>query len=52
MNSVIEIGDNIAFINEGKLWWEGDRNSIMTSDNKELNDFVFATELTRKLRKF
>ena len=51
MNSVIEIGDNIAFINEGKLWWEGDRNSIMTSDNKELNDFVFATELTRKLRK-
>jgi len=45
-------GDNIAFINEGKLWWEGDRNSIMTSDNKELNDFVFATELTRKLRKF
>ncbi len=51
MNSVVEIGDNIAFINEGKLWWEGDRNSILTSDNKELNDFVFATELTRKLRK-
>ena len=51
MNSVIEIGDNIAFINKGKLWWEGDRNSIMTSENKELNDFVFATELTRKLRK-
>jgi phospholipid/cholesterol/gamma-HCH transport system ATP-binding protein len=51
MNSVIEIGDNIAFINKGKLWWEGDSDSIMTSDNKELNDFVFATELTRKLRK-
>lgn len=51
MNSVVEIGDNIAFINEGKLWWEGDRNSIMSSDNKELNDFVFATELTRKLRR-
>jgi phospholipid/cholesterol/gamma-HCH transport system ATP-binding protein len=51
MNSVIEIGDNIAFINKGKLWWEGDKNTIMTTDNKELNDFVFATELTRKLRK-
>ena len=50
MNSVIEIGDNIAFINNGKLWWEGDKNSILTSDNPELNDFVFATELTRKLR--
>jgi len=51
MNSVIEIGDNIAFINKGKLWWEGNSSTIMTSDNKELNDFVFATELTRKLRK-
>ena len=51
MNSVIEIGDNIAFINKGKLWWEGNNNTIMNSDNKELNDFVFATELTRKLRK-
>ena len=51
MNSVIEIGDNIAFINKGKLWWEGSSSTIMTSDNKELNDFVFATELTRKLRK-
>ena len=50
MNSVIEIGDNIAFINKGKLWWEGDKNSIMTSDNTVLNDFVFATALTRKLR--
>jgi phospholipid/cholesterol/gamma-HCH transport system ATP-binding protein len=51
MNSVIEIGDNIAFIYEGKLWWEGDKNTIMTTDNAELNDFVFASELTRKLRK-
>ena len=51
MNSVIEIGDNIAFINKGKLWWEGNKSTIMSSDNKELNDFVFATELTRKLRK-
>jgi len=51
MNSVIEIGDNIAFINKGKLWWEGSKHTIMNSDNKELNDFVFATELTRKLRK-
>lgn len=50
MNSVIEIGDNIAFINKGKLWWEGDKNTIMTSDNEVLNDFVFATALTRKLR--
>jgi phospholipid/cholesterol/gamma-HCH transport system ATP-binding protein len=50
MNSVVEIGDKVAFIYQGELWWEGDNSNVLTSDNKELNDFVFATELTRKLR--
>ena len=50
MNSVIEIGDNIAFINHGELWWSGDKTQILHTDNKELNDFVFATELTRRLK--
>jgi phospholipid/cholesterol/gamma-HCH transport system ATP-binding protein len=50
MNSVLEIGDKISFINKGKLWWEGDSDSILESDNKELNDFVFATKLTRRLK--
>jgi phospholipid/cholesterol/gamma-HCH transport system ATP-binding protein len=50
MNSVIEIGDKIAYIHKGKLWWEGNKDSILRSDNPELNDFVFATELTRKLK--
>ncbi len=51
MNSVIEIGDKIAFIYKGKLWWEGDKNSILDTDNKEINDFVYATELTRRLKR-
>lgn len=50
MNSVIEIGDNIAFINHGELWWSGDKTQILHTDNEELNDFVFATELTRRLK--
>jgi len=50
MNSVMEIGDNIAFIHQGELRWSGSKGSIMNSDNKELNDFVFASELFRKLR--
>ena len=50
MNSVLEIGDKVAFINKGKLWWEGDKYNILHSGNKELDDFVYATELTRKLR--
>jgi phospholipid/cholesterol/gamma-HCH transport system ATP-binding protein len=50
MNSVLEIGDKISFIHKGKLWWEGDSDTILDSDNKELNDFVFATKLTRRLK--
>jgi len=51
MNSVIEIGDNIAFIYKGELWWQGDNESILHTDNKEINDFVYATELTRRLKR-
>ena len=51
MNSVMEIGDNIAFIHQGKLAWQGDKDSIMSSTTKELNDFVFASKLFKKLKK-
>ena len=50
MNSVAEIGDNIAYIHKGKKWWTGNRNEIFTSNNQELNDFVFATELMRSIK--
>ncbi len=51
MNSVMEIGEKIAFINEGQLAWEGSRSDFLHSSNKELNDFVFASELMKTLRK-
>lgn len=51
MNSVLEIGDKVAYIYQGTLWWQGDKHEILHSDNQELNDFVFATELTRRLKK-
>ena len=51
MNSVMEIGDNIAFIHQGKLAWKGDKESIVSSKTKELNDFVFASKLFKKLKK-
>jgi phospholipid/cholesterol/gamma-HCH transport system ATP-binding protein len=50
MNSVIEIGDNIVFIYEGKNWWQGDKNSIITTDNKEINDFVYASEFMKEIK--
>lgn len=50
MNSVMMIGQHINFLYHGQLWWKGDKNSILTTDNKELQEFVFATELTRRLK--
>ncbi|MEN9977459.1 MAG: hypothetical protein RLZZ493_1667 [Bacteroidota bacterium] len=50
MNSVIEIGDNILFIHQGKNWWQGDRNSIITTDNPEINDFVYASEFMKEIK--
>jgi len=50
MNSVIEIGDKIAFIYNGELWWEGTNKEILNTSNKEINDFVYATKLLRKLK--
>ena len=49
MNSVIKIGDKIAFIHDGELWWKGTKHEVLKTSNKELNDFIFATELTKKL---
>ncbi len=51
MNSVMEIGDKIAFIYFGELWWEGSHKDIMNTENKEINEFVYATELTKLLKK-
>jgi phospholipid/cholesterol/gamma-HCH transport system ATP-binding protein len=50
MNSVVEIGDSIVFIYKGELWWEGDKNEILNTENEEINEFVFSSELTRKLK--
>ncbi len=50
MNSVLQIGEKISFIRKGQLWWEGNNKEVMHSDNNELNDFIFATELTRRLK--
>jgi len=50
MNSVLMIGENINYIHKGELWWNGTNKEVMNTSNKELNDFIFATELTRRLK--
>ncbi len=51
MNSVLQIGQKIIFLYQGQLWWQGDKSSILETENPELQDFVFSTELTRRLKK-
>ena len=51
MNSVMEIGDNILFIENGEKAWQGNKEDIFHVDNKDLNDFVFASDLFKKVKK-
>jgi phospholipid/cholesterol/gamma-HCH transport system ATP-binding protein len=50
MNSVMEIGDTIIFIYDGNKWWEGEKEDVFRSENKELNDFVFASNLYKRIK--
>ncbi len=50
MNSVMEIGDKVAFIHQGSKMWEGTRSDILHSDCTELNDFVFASNMAKQLK--
>ena len=51
MNSVMQIGDHIIFIKQGKKMWEGNKEEIMNTNNKDLNDFVFSSEIFKRLKK-
>lgn len=50
MNSVMGIGEKIIYIYEGHKEWEGNKDDIFTSSNKRLNDFIFASDLFRKVK--
>ena len=50
MNSVVEIGENIVFLKEGLKIWQGSNKEILKSKNKEVDDFVYSSELLKKLR--
>jgi len=47
MNSIFEVSDQVAFIYQGQLWWNGPRNQLTKTDNAELNDFLFSSPLLR-----
>ena len=49
INSILEIGDRIGFIHEGNMVWQGDRNSILSTECEELRDFLCANTLARNV---
>ena len=51
MNSVLAIGEHILFIYKGRKWWEGSKHDILDADNRELNDFVFASAMAKRAKK-
>jgi phospholipid/cholesterol/gamma-HCH transport system ATP-binding protein len=50
MNSIMEIGDNIVFLKNGKKEWQGSRQDVFHAGNEALDDFVFASELFKKIK--
>jgi phospholipid/cholesterol/gamma-HCH transport system ATP-binding protein len=51
MNSVMQIGEKILFIKDGKNVWEGTKSDIITSENQYLQDFVFSSELFKTIKR-
>lgn len=49
MNSMLEIGDNIGFISNGSLLWQGDRHTILKTECQELRSFICANTLARNI---
>ncbi len=47
MNSVMEIGENILYMDQGLKEWSGNNKEIIFSKNERLNDFIFASEFLK-----
>lgn len=50
MNSVMEIGEKIIFLKNGKKAWEGSNEDIFQTDNEAVSDFVYSSDLFKKVR--
>ena len=50
MNSVMEIGDHIVYLQNGHLAWEGTKDEIFKTDNKDVTNFVYSSNLFKMVR--
>lgn len=51
MNSVMEIGEKICFLHEGRLEWSGTKDEVLASENQNLQSFIFASPFLQRLRR-
>ena len=49
MNSVMNIGDKVIFLAGGEISWEGNKEEILNSKNPQLNEFLFSSEILRRV---
>lgn len=50
MNSVMETGENIVFLHQGEKWWEGNKKTILKTDDEVLCDFVYSSRIMKKFK--
>ncbi len=50
MNSVMEIGDKVLYLYNSRKWWEGAKESILGTDNKELQEFIYVSKFLKEIR--
>lgn len=50
MNSVMEIGEKVVFICNNQKWWEGSNKTILNTENKELQDFIYVSKFLKELK--
>ncbi len=50
MNSVMEIGEKVVLLKHGKLVWQGTNQEIFKTDNEDVTNFVYSSDLFKKIR--
>ena len=50
MNSVMEIGEKVLFLENGRKAWEGSNQEIFKTENKDVGNFIYSSNLFKKVR--
>ena len=51
MNSVMEIGEKVLFLEDGRKGWEGSNREVFKTENESVGNFIYSSNLFKKVRK-